>query len=323
MQKKILIYNSGGGLGDSIQLFPLILSLKNHFKGSEIYYLGAHENHYNNKLKEYNITLKTLDINIQYFGFRWWHLFLIRNKFKKLDIDKFDLIIDLQSKIRNTIILRTIPHKIFYSSTFKFIFCSIKNSYISNYDLVEMTLKNLSTLLKINILKINYTLDKLPILFVNEAKKLLPNNNYIGFSITQGNAYRKKSWPIEKLIILANKIKEKNKFPVFFVEKNNYELINKIKSYVNDAIFPELDTELNCPALVTALGCRLEKAISIDNGIMHMLSLSNVPMIVLFGPTNSKKFAPNKKEVTVIDSKTVYKSDDISKISIEDVFKNI
>ena len=314
MQKKILIYNSGGGLGDSIQLFPLILSLKNHFKGSEIYYLGAHENHYNNKLKEYNITLKTLDINIQYFGFRWWHLFLIRNKFKKLDIDKFDLIIDLQSKIRNTIILRTIPHKIFYSSTFKFIFCSIKNSYISNYDLVEMTLKNLSTLLKINILKINYTLDKLPILFVNEAKKLLPNNNYIGFSITQGNAYRKKSWPIEKLIILANKIKEKNKFPVFFVEKNNYELINKIKSYVNDAIFPELDTELNC---------RLEKVISIDNGIMHMLSLSNVPMIVLFGPTNSKKFAPNKKEVTVIDSKTVYKSDDISKISIEDVFKNI
>ena len=30
--KKILIYNSGGGLGDSIQLFPLIISLKAHFK---------------------------------------------------------------------------------------------------------------------------------------------------------------------------------------------------------------------------------------------------------------------------------------------------
>ena len=26
--KKILIYNSGGGLGDSIQLFPLLISLK-------------------------------------------------------------------------------------------------------------------------------------------------------------------------------------------------------------------------------------------------------------------------------------------------------
>ena len=30
--KKILVYNSGGGLGDSIQLFPLLISLKGHFK---------------------------------------------------------------------------------------------------------------------------------------------------------------------------------------------------------------------------------------------------------------------------------------------------
>jgi len=50
--KKILIYNSGGGLGDSIQLFSLILSLKNHFKNSDFFYLSAHENHFNNKLKE-------------------------------------------------------------------------------------------------------------------------------------------------------------------------------------------------------------------------------------------------------------------------------
>ena len=39
---RILLYNSGGGLGDSIQLIPLILSLKNHFKNSKMFYLGAH-----------------------------------------------------------------------------------------------------------------------------------------------------------------------------------------------------------------------------------------------------------------------------------------
>ena len=57
--KNILFYNSGGGLGDSIQLFTLILSLKNHFKDSEFYYLGAHENHFQGKLKEFNIDIKT------------------------------------------------------------------------------------------------------------------------------------------------------------------------------------------------------------------------------------------------------------------------
>ena len=67
--KKILIYNSGGGLGDSIQLFSLIISLQNHFKKSKFYYLGAHENHFKGKLKEYNIQLETFKFRIKIFWF--------------------------------------------------------------------------------------------------------------------------------------------------------------------------------------------------------------------------------------------------------------
>ena len=93
MTKKILIYNSGGGIGDSIQLFPLINSLKNLFEKSEIYYLSAHGNHFLGKLKEYNIKVKTLDLGLKYFGFRWWHLFVVKRNFSKLKIDQFDLII--------------------------------------------------------------------------------------------------------------------------------------------------------------------------------------------------------------------------------------
>ena len=116
MLRKILIYNSGGGLGDAIQLFPLILSLKNHFKSGDFYYLGAHENHFLNKLKDFNVNIKTLDLSLKYFGFRWWHLFKTSSRFSKLNLDKFDLIIDLQSKIRNTLILKKIPTDNFYST---------------------------------------------------------------------------------------------------------------------------------------------------------------------------------------------------------------
>ena len=42
--------------------------------------------------------------------------------------------------------------------------------------------------------------------FLIEAEKLLPKNNYIGLSITQGNVYRKKSWPLENFIELAKRI---------------------------------------------------------------------------------------------------------------------
>ena len=63
--KKILIYNSGGGLGDSIQIISLILSLQNHFKKTKFFYLGAHTNHFKEKLKEFNIKIATLDLNIK------------------------------------------------------------------------------------------------------------------------------------------------------------------------------------------------------------------------------------------------------------------
>ena len=86
--KKILLYNSGGGLGDSIQLFTLILSLQKHFKSSEFFYLGAHENHFQGKLKEFNINIKTLDLGLKYFGFRWWHFRVAKKRFIDLEAKK-------------------------------------------------------------------------------------------------------------------------------------------------------------------------------------------------------------------------------------------
>ena len=323
MLKKILIYNSGGGLGDTIQLFPLILSLKNHFKSSDFYYLGAHKNHFLGKLKKYNIDIKTLDLGLKYFGFRWWHLLKAKSRFLELNLEKFDLIIDLQSKLRNTLILKRIPSVNFYSSTFNYNFCSLKKDYLSNNNISQKTILNLEKLLDVHIQKVDFSLDNLNQIYINEAKKLLPGSNYIGFSITQGNEYRKKSWPLENFIILAKKIEEMNKISVFFVEKENIEIINQIKSKVPNSLFPEHNSDLVCPALVTALSSRLEKGISIDNGVMHMMSLAKVPMIVLFGPTNSEKFAPSHENTVILDSNKLYKTNDISKIKIEDLLKHI
>ncbi len=316
--ERILIYNSGGGLGDSIQLFPLILSLKSHFKKTKFYYLGAHENHFSGKLKEYNIQLETLELGLQYFGFRWWHFFFTNNRVTKKGYGKFDLIIDLQSKFRNTLILKKIPHKLFYSSTFNGFFSSRKiKSYSSNH------LENLSLFLEEDVIELQFKVNKLPKEILSEAKKLLPNSNYVGFSITQGNEYRKKSWSIYKFTALANKILSKNKIPVFFIEKDKIDLIEKIKNQVPTAIFPELNSKLACPALVTALASRLNTAVSIDNGIMHMLALSNIPMIVLFGPTNSKKFAPKNKFTHILDSKVIHKSKNINSIEVDEVLSLI
>ncbi len=316
--KKILLYNSGGGLGDSIRLFPLLISLKNHFRKSKFFYLGAHENHFVGKLKEYNIKLETVDLGLKYFGFRWWHLLFAKKRINQKTYGRFDLIIDLQTKLRNTLILKKIPHDIFYSMTLKGYFSSKKiKSYSSNH------LENLSLFFEEDVVELGFKVNKLSKEILSEARKLLPNSNYVGFSITQGNEYRKKSWSIYKFTSLANKILSKNKVPVFFIEKDKIDLIEKIKNQVPSAIFPELNSKLACPALVTALASRLNSAVSIDNGIMHMMALANIPMIVLFGPTSSDKFAPKNKYTKILDSKKIYKTKDINSIEVDKVLSLI
>jgi len=252
---------------------------------------------------------------LKYFGFRWWHLFFVKKKFKKSNETQIDLIIDLQSKIRNTLILKRIPHINFYSTTFGNLFSSKKVKYNS-----KNHIENLSIFLNEKIKLINFNSSKLPKNLTNEAKKLLPKSNYIGFSITQGNEYRKKSWSIYKFISLANKSLIKNKIPVFFIEKSQEHIIEKIKNQVPNALFPETSSELSCPALVTALSSRLDQAVSIDNGVMHMMSLADIPMIVLFGPTNSDKFAPKNNYTKILDSKKIHGSSDIETITVDEVY---
>ena len=46
-------------------------------------------------------------------------------------------------------------------------------------------------MLQTNIIRKDYDLITLKKDLLDEAKRLLPNNGYIGFSITQGNEYRK------------------------------------------------------------------------------------------------------------------------------------
>jgi ADP-heptose:LPS heptosyltransferase len=323
MINRVLFYNSGGGIGDAIQILPLIVTLKHEFKNADFFYLCAHDNHFNESLKNLNCSIKTLNLKIKYFGFRWWHLINVKKKITLNGIKKFDLIIDLQSKIRNTLILKRITHEYFISPCVNFKLSkpslNIKKSQNINKDI----LLALNSCLKTNFKMMSYDIKNIDNKFNEEARKLLPKNSYVGLSITQGNIYRKKEWPLNNIVELCNKLILKKKIPVFFIEKKNQKLKDKINQLIPNSLFPEHESNLSSPALVTCLGKRLDFAISIDNGIMHMLSLGKIPMVVLFGPTNSNKFAPDYKDLIILDSKKLKNTSDISAITPKDVLLSL
>ena len=88
-------------------------------------------------------------------------------------------------------------------------------------------------------------------------------------------------------------LSDKNFIPTFFIEEKYEDKINTIKTMVKNSYFPEhfVKSSLRNPFLVIAMGKKLHSAISINNGVMHMLGLAGTKTAVFFDE-NSDKFKP-------------------------------
>ena len=323
--KKILIYNSGGGIGDTIQIINLLVSLHEHYTDHEIYLLQAHQNNlFENTLKELNLNfVKKTPIKLMYFGFRLKHYFQLNSLIKEKNIF-FDIIIDLQSKLRNTIILKKIPHNIFISSTFNNFFLQPKIKIDNKEKNIIYRIANYIKVLNDNkfILK-KYNINLIKKLYFDEANRLLPSNKYVGISITQGNLYREKKLPLSYIVDVAKYLLSINKKPVFLIEKKHFKLKEELESKLKDIIFPEFNSNLNDPCLLILLAKRMDYAISIDNGVMHLLSLANIPMITIFGPTSSDKFAPKENNIKILSRQKLFNSKNVNLISPKIIIEQI
>ena len=143
----------------------------------------------------------------------------------------------------------------------------------------------------------------IPDKFLNEAKRLMPNNNFIGFSITDANPKRVKSFNTDEIIKVANFYSNKYT-PAFFIERKHKELINLLKQKVKNCYIPEEETsaEFQKPILVTALGKLTKFNILINNGVSHMLSFSQNKNFIFFNE-QSEKWKPANDHTYVYDCK--------------------
>ena len=299
--KNILLLNTGGGIGDTLAFLPTINYINSYYNPEKIYYYSTLENFwFEGRLNEYRpnnlIEIKTFP---NHFGFIKKHFFTSKNLIKKFKFDKFDLIIDNQTRFINSIIYKKIPHRYYitpclnYFMSKPFIFLKKKKQFavrIVDY-LNKINGTNSKPIYNINI----------PKNFLKEAKKLIPNNNHIGFSITAANPYRVKSFNIDEIIKVANFFSKKFT-PTFFIEKKHSELINYLKNKVNNFYIPEEKAmlELQKPMLVTALGSLTKFNISIDNGISHMLSFSQNKNFIFFNK-QAEKWKPQNDQTYIYD----------------------
>ena len=303
MEKKlenILYINTGGGIGDALMCLPIFHYINENFSSKNIFYYSADlENFwFEEKLKEYKpINLITVKNFPSQFGFNKDHSKISKKLIENFDFNYFDLIVDNQTRLKNTFIYRKIPHKYFISPSLNFLFS--RPLYFTKKK-KNLLIRLLFYLDKITGKKTvpNYKIE-IPELFVNKAKELMPNDKkYIGFSITAGHPTRVKEISMQEIIKVANYYSGEF-VPTFFIEDKYLEIKKLLKKEVTNAFFPEeiLEKKLKKPIMVTAMGRLTEFNVSIDNGISHMLSYSNSKNYIFFNKS-AEKFRPsNNSEI--------------------------
>jgi len=322
--KSILVYSGGEAIGDALYKLNFIKNLRYNFPDSKITWLAGQGK------TEYSYTLKPLVNNLIdevvdnfKIGVNPFIEFIKPSPIKK----EYDVIIDTQTVVLPTLCLKKIKHKIFLSASAKWIFSDLKPN---NFSIKNTSLNDrLNIFIKlINNNEVKYCKKDIKIedKYIKLSNTLLPKGKtYIGISPGAGD--KAKIWPLNKFVKLAQGQVNKNRIPVFFLGPDEKNLLEIIKKDVPQAIFPEwtdtaIKSGLKGPILVIALAKKVNVAIANDSGTGHMFAVAGTKLISLFSKHNPIKYAPNTKELIILDSKK-WGGVDPNLIPLQEVEKSI
>ena len=322
--KSILVYSGGEAIGDALYKLNFIKTLRYNFPDSKITWLagqGKTEYSYNLKPLVNNLIDEVVD-NLK-IGVNPFIEFIKPSPIKK----EYDVIIDTQTVVLPTLCLKKIKHKIFLSASAKWIFSDLKPN---NFSIKNTSLNDrLNIFIKlINNNEVKYCKKDIKIenKYIKLSNTLLPKGKtYIGISPGAGD--KAKIWPLNKFVKLAQGQVNKNRIPVFFLGPDEKNLLEIIKKDVPQAIFPEwtdtaIKSGLKGPILVIALAKKVNVAIANDSGTGHMFAVAGTKLISLFSKHNPIKYAPNTKELIILDSKK-WGGVDPNLIPLQEVEKSI
>jgi ADP-heptose:LPS heptosyltransferase len=136
----------------------------------------------------------------------------------------------------------------------------------------------------------------------NKSKKVV---------ICPGASVKWKSWDLEKFIELANYLLHKKFVPIFILGPKEKNLERKLLNvFGKSRIFISDD-----PIKTIKFSADAKLGISNDTGCGHLIANAGIPLITIFGPTNSEKFSPiGNPHNKVVSSSKECGSTDINKI---------
>ncbi|MFH0931453.1 MAG: HAD-IIIA family hydrolase [Candidatus Zixiibacteriota bacterium] len=282
---KILIIRLSS-LGDIILTTPVLDALKENFKNSEIYFLT--------KRKYQGLFESDPRVSsVIYFepGGKDKGLSGLFRLIRRLNQEKFDLMVDLHSNLRSFFIRHLVKarKKIWYHKRLipRFLMVYFKKWKVKPVSTIDCYLEGLG---KIGLKIYN----RIPKLYSKNEEGLWADNyllesgvkiDEVLIGIAPGAKWETKRWDKEKFSLVAKNLSQELSSKILLVgDKNDQMIIEDTKTCVGESnVIQAIDIPLN---RLVALVERCELFISNDSGPMHLASASGVPTIGIFGPTH-------------------------------------
>lgn len=306
----LLLYVHEDRLGDALLKLPAMAALRPAFPEHHITWLaGCGPSIFTDRLAPLARGLVDRVADRQGLGCGW------REWLRRPQSEQhYDVIIDTQTILRTTLILRRLRHGLFISPAAGFLFSDRRpepGAYGGSMRQRLLTLIRLAGGRDVApVRELN-----LPPEYRRLAEELLPAGpEYVG--LAPGAGGRDKCWPLHQYLALARRLRQQGRTPVFFIGPEEMDWVPEIRRQAPEAMMPELDPRADAcpgPLLSMALAERLALAVANDSGIGHILAAAGAPLISLFGQTSVEKFVDREDNRIIIQARD-FGSGDVRRI---------
>ncbi len=313
-----LVHVSGDRIGDALLKLPAILAFKRARPDTRLVWITARRGSvFQGPLAPLVRGVIDEVHAVTGIGTRWQELLFPRLR------ARFDCIVATEQKLRNTLALKRVPHRILISPAAGFLLSNRKPAAGTYGVSVHAQFTTLLSLAADVALEPEARI-ALPAPELALASELLPAGAaYIGFVPGAGGV--SKRWPLARFVALARACAARGLVPVFFLGPDEREWIRELREALPSALFPEYAANadsLGGPLLTMALATRLAVGVANDAGGGHLLAAGGQPLISLFGHTDPAKFQPPYGQRTAIRARD-YGGPEMSRIPVDAVLAAI
>lgn len=313
----IAVLSDRAGLGDALMVCPLIWAVAQRYPGHPIWWISSCQDNLTRPV--HALVADVAPTFVHFPRARYWPVRVISALLK---LPRFHRVFDVRSRVGDVLLARLFLKSGGFQSSIP----------IGKFHRPEaIAERSWSTIEADAGQKLDWTIPArdgfhLPPKAQALAAELFPaGRRHVGIAVTTKGG---KGWPVPQNIALAKRLIGEGLTPVFFSGPSEREEIAAIRAGVPEALFTPAryadDAESVYRLELTAASARhMDVGVAPDTGLGHLMGISLVPMVSLFGPGQPARWAPQAIRRTIVQAPEIDGKRDMKSIEPEPVFKAV